>query len=440
MARRYRLASGVCLLALLRWLSSSDSFVHSGAIISKLLKSRYSSAANDARHVARSLIQLHAGPDAAVAQERPKTAAPSVGSDSFTRLESVLTPEEVAKTLELTRQAYFVANVRLGVSSLNNQAIHQRTLYSMGKWAPDVDHFREALERPMNELNERVMGLGYTEGTEVVISRIFVCRYTKKEQLRGLAPHWDANSMISASCSLSEPQTDSGFYVVEGEKKAFVNLPAGDFAVHGWDTQHGVSTKEDEDRYSLIVWWRPKKGLNKETFFCGPSSDSPNPDALFSRGELAMDHGELDIADKWFNCGIKHGHSIAKLGLAATKALKGELGEAEQMMRKNDDVPFTEVGRLAKKLTAMDFTDAAKALLKGSETPAAYNQLAVVAVKAGEVKEARELLIKAAEGGEVSAMGNLAMFLHKGIGGPADQAAAEKWKQRAIKAASAMAS
>lgn len=63
--------------------------------------------------------------------------------------------------------------------------------------------------------------------------------------------------------------------------------------------------------------------------------------------------------------------------------------------------------------------------------PAATNSLAVVAAKDGRNEEARDLLQRAALKGHRGAMQNLAIFLQRGVGGPADPAAAAEWAERA---------
>merc|ERR1711920_11646 len=100
--------------------------------------------------------------------------------------------------------------------------------------------------------------------------------------------------MLAASCSLSVPQKDSGFYVVEdqsfGAKRTFPLSAAGDFAVHRWDLLHGVSTKPDEDRYSLLVWWRPRDSFANITFFCKGAHG--NPLQSYHRGMNSLFSGE----------------------------------------------------------------------------------------------------------------------------------------------------
>eukprot|EP00929_Paragymnodinium_shiwhaense_P086342 TRINITY_DN46866_c0_g1_i1.p1 TRINITY_DN46866_c0_g1~~TRINITY_DN46866_c0_g1_i1.p1 ORF type:complete len:443 (-),score=86.63 TRINITY_DN46866_c0_g1_i1:179-1507(-) len=442
MAKRSRLAATVCLCVLLKWSPCLYSFVHGPPKNLAAQPSAQQDLREDAKH--RRCVRVRVAPDGTTVQERPAVSAPSSGDAFFTRLDSVLTPEEVAKTLKLAKEAYYSKDATVGATEQTSSAVKQRTLHAFGQWDADAGEFRQVLDRPMKELQRRVLELNYAEGKDVEIWRMFLCRYTRDDGLRGLDAHWDVNSMISASCSLSEPLPESGFYVVGGDDvndKAFVNLPAGDFAVHGWDVRHGVSTHEDEDRFSLVVWWRPKDSFTSETFFCGPTADSnsPNPYAVFSRGELAIAAKEFNIAEKWFRCGTEHGQSLCELGLAAIATIRGDMQQAKDIMSQND-FDFQYVGRLAKRLTDLDYTEGAKVLLRGSETPAAFNQLALVAVKAGNVEEARALLLKAAEGGELSAMNNLAMFLYKGIGGPVDQDGAVEWSRRAVAAAESSAS
>lgn len=69
--------------------------------------------------------------------------------------------------------------------------------------------------------------------------------------------------------------------------------------------------------------------------------------------------------------------------------------------------------------------------------PGATNSLAIAAAKDGRHAEARELLLIASQRGHHKAMANLAIYLHQGLGGPADPVAAEHWMACAQRAGTA---
>eukprot|EP00930_Biecheleria_cincta_P037533 TRINITY_DN25777_c0_g1_i1.p1 TRINITY_DN25777_c0_g1~~TRINITY_DN25777_c0_g1_i1.p1 ORF type:complete len:415 (+),score=58.03 TRINITY_DN25777_c0_g1_i1:68-1312(+) len=359
------------------------------------------------------------------------TPALTNAEDSY-KIIPLLAPSEVEATLKLAKSVSMVASVRLGP-----QMIWQMDLYRDGSWMPDTADFQELLRAPMDELQKQVSSLDWCLGEDVAISRFFLCRYLPKEGyatgLRNLAPHRDKTSFLSAACSLSAPITNSGFYIVPNAEnlteRVYSNAPAGHFTIHRWNLLHGVSTQAQEERYSLVAWWKPRNCFASQIFFCpGATGD---PQAALDRGQMALKEGETSVAEKWFRVGAREGDESCRLYLILALFRQGSQTQVEEALSLREAEDEAAILGFAKHLTDDFQIEEAKTLLQGMSSPHALNQLAVVFVRAKDYEGARALLTEAAQAGESSAMHNLVLFCERGIGGPVDEASAKHWRQTA---------
>eukprot|EP00930_Biecheleria_cincta_P033156 TRINITY_DN22972_c0_g1_i1.p1 TRINITY_DN22972_c0_g1~~TRINITY_DN22972_c0_g1_i1.p1 ORF type:complete len:395 (-),score=49.24 TRINITY_DN22972_c0_g1_i1:122-1306(-) len=292
--------------------------------------------------------------------------------DGYVVMEGLLTQDEVETLLDLTKHTDFNADTKIRTALGDNQ-VWQRTLYELGTWQEGTECFQSILRPPLKKLEQKVLDVGYDLGEDIAISRIFLCRYLRKEGqdmgTRELEPHIDLHAMLASSCSLSVPRKDSGFYVVEdasfGTKRTFPLQAAGDFAVHRWDLLHGVSTKPDEDRYSLLVWWRPRGSFANITFFCKGAQG--NAEQSYHRGMNSLFSGEATFAEQWFRLGAEQqSHEPSKAALALSLSLLGRDEEARAVKRDCSDAASIAVAEFLGEQGAANLADT---LLNGIDSP-----------------------------------------------------------------------
>lgn len=283
-------------------------------------------------------------------------------------------------TLALTKQIEFNADTKIRTALGDNQ-VWQRTLFELGTWQQGTEGYQSILRQPLQKLQQRVLDMNYDLGEDIAISRIFLCRYLQTEGqsmgTRELEPHTDLHAMLASSCSLSVPQKDSGFYVVEdvrlGSKRTFPLATAGDFAVHRWDLLHGVSTKPDEDRYSLLVWWRPRDSFANITFFCKGAQG--NPEQSYHRGMNSIFAGEATFASQWFRLGAEQqDHEPSKAALALSLSLLGRDEEARSVKRDCSDAASNGVAEFLGENGATDLADTLLTRIDSPEDKAAKLQ------------------------------------------------------------------
>lgn len=303
---------------------------------------------------------------------------------SYALIEALLTQEEVQTLLDLTKQVEFNADTKIRTALGDNQ-VWQRTLFELGTWQQGTEGYQKVLRPPLQKLQQKVIDLGYDLGEDIAISRIFLCRYLQKEgQVMGtreLEPHTDLHAMLASSCSLSVPQKDSGFYVVEdvsfGAKRTYPLAAAGDFAVHRWDLLHGVTTKPNEDRYSLLVWWRPRDSFANVTFFCKGAQG--NPDQSYHRGMNSLFAGEATFAEQWFRIGAEgQDHEPSKAALALSLSLLGRDEEARSVKRDCGDAASNAVAEFLEENGAAQLAETLRERIDSVEDKASKQQQAQI--------------------------------------------------------------
>lgn len=313
-------------------------------------------------------------------------------------LRGALSHEEASSTLTAARAAHFPV-----AAYLHGVPIPQLNLISDGEWKLEAAAFRTLLEEPFKRLRRHVLSLSCAKGIALDVSRAYICRYLPGE-VRNLSFHYDYESMVTALCSLTPAQSDSGLYIQpdpdDPKTAVFPPLKTGDFVVHGWDTPHGVTVNGEEERFSLVVWFKPKEDVasGRNDWFHQYAIEG-SLHAQYVRGEQIATRGDVDTGLRLLQGPSKRGHWPSTCKMAELLIDRGDAEEAQMLLR--------AVG-----------------------SPAAVNQLAKLAVRLGEHAEARRLLLEAATLGDEAAMDNLAMFLDRGIGGPVDAEGAAAWRKR----------
>lgn len=318
----------------------------------------------------------------------------------------LLTQRDVTAVLAATRVSDLAYKTE--PDSIDASPVNEWKLIINGSWMPHTDAFKSALAKPLAALQERLRESKWNEGrsgaTRLAVSEAQVRRYARGER-RALAVHYDYDAMVTAVCSLTPPRRVSGLFVQPGNdasSREFVPFgKAGDVAVHGWDLAHGVEVDGDEERISLIVWFLPEvdAACGGSTWFDDLAS-AGHHQAQYRLGMRCEDSGDLLGARQWYSQSAQQGHWPAVCRLAQLDA--------------------------AASTNASPLAAGARAELN----PAAMNQRAKLLVREGKHAEARALLADAADLGDIAAMNNLAMFLERGIGGPADPEAGTAWRAR----------
>lgn len=132
-----------------------------------------------------------------------------------------------------------------------------------------------------------------------------------------------------------------------------------------------------------------------------------------------------------------HPGGLHRLGLANLRGLGAAVDQAvaREMLEASARLGWADAQVLLAQTSSFVMDDVTRSKWLSAAAaqghPGAVNSLAIAAAKEGRNVEARELLSVAAQKGHQKAMINLALFFRKGVGGPADIAAAEQWEARA---------
>lgn len=274
-------------------------------------------------------------------------AGVDVSSPSLTVLEHVLSPSQVGAALLAART--LANSYRVDADSVDGQPSFEYEFITDGSWRPEAQALQSVLQDPLELLLARVQesavgqswarscGSTQHEFPQLKISQALVRRYIAGER-RAHPVHYDHHAMVTAVCSLTPPQADSGLFVQSGahvSSRDFVPLgAAGNFAVHGWDLAHGVEVKGVEERFSLIVWLKPSEDvLSGGTGWYEALATDGHAEAQYRLGMQAEKACEPSVACSWFQRAAEAGHwsSMHRLGeLLLKKAASMTAPDAEQ--------------------------------------------------------------------------------------------------------------
>lgn len=330
-------------------------------------------------------------------------------------LEGLLGPTEAESVVNVARSLH--SSFCADIDSVDSHPSFELPIISRGEWNAAAGPLREILEKPLQNLQERINGLRRRgNNTEhVVVSQALVRRYAAGER-RSHPVHYDHHALVTAVCSLTSPQSGSGLFVqpnAHAMSREFVELhAAGNFLVHNWKLLHGVDVRGDEERFSLIVWFKPSCEVA-----CGGTSwydalaVAGDPDAQFRLG-MRCEHGGNDAeAREWFLLAseqAKHWPSMYRLGVllrrknymqAAASWLRGaaQAGFSEAQVDLGDLLCGWGWGEVERTERCEPSSEAARlyeaAAAQGS--PAGQQRVARIRFQEG-ANEAAEILLRAA--------------------------------------------
>eukprot|EP00746_Dinoflagellata_sp_MGD_P096237 gnl/MRDRNA2_/MRDRNA2_38570_c0_seq1.p1 gnl/MRDRNA2_/MRDRNA2_38570_c0~~gnl/MRDRNA2_/MRDRNA2_38570_c0_seq1.p1 ORF type:complete len:269 (+),score=47.98 gnl/MRDRNA2_/MRDRNA2_38570_c0_seq1:24-809(+) len=134
--------------------------------------------------------------------------------------------------------------------------------------------------------------------------------------------HYDSESFVTVVIPLT-PKSNyaGGLYLQRGFDRAgreYLNLEAGEAAIHDYNLRHGVEVLNGE-RVSLIIWFKTSPSS------CAKASLAPwiqedavrgDPNAQLNMGSVLAHDGESSKALEWYQKAADKGHTIAMFNLA----------------------------------------------------------------------------------------------------------------------------
>jgi len=246
-------------------------------------------------------------------------------------LEGVLQPLEVEAVLETFRATAHAFHT--DPDSVDGLPSFERYFIMGGQWCRNSTPLRNVLERPLENLLKHVRA---SRREDLAVADTLVRRYVPGER-RFHPLHYDHHAMVTAVCSLTHPTPNSGLFVQPGAQFAsreFVALgAAGNFAVHEWDLAHGVDVQSDEERYSMIVWFKPHSDVvSGTTSWYDDLAAEGHQEAQYRLGTSMQAKGDVASAERWFEQAAAQGHWTSMFHLARLLLRRQEVENARKWL------------------------------------------------------------------------------------------------------------